>query len=283
MGKNYIIVFFRVVAMLIIVLFYCFCYNLGIWSNLPSLPYPHSYFISPVILSTIGLSVFVIISGYLYGFGFFHFAKYHDSYGLLRKKFFRLIVPYIIWALITYILFYHSFYWKQIFAGIAHLWFLLMLYNCFFFATITKSIWGRFKGLGIVLLIIIFFFISYLRGTSLMSHFWIFAIRETFSWLYLFFLGILLSYYKLLDKLPTLSKNSTLLRCFIFLDKNSMGVYILHHIFIWIVIYYFPFVRNLVIANPVGAPWILFVIVLPTSLFSANIIGKLKYSQYIFG
>lgn len=70
MGKNYVIVYFRVVAMLMILLFHCFCYNLGIWSNLPSLQYPHSYLMSPVILSTIGLSVFVIISGYLYGFGF---------------------------------------------------------------------------------------------------------------------------------------------------------------------------------------------------------------------
>lgn len=130
---------------------------------------------------------------------------------------------------------------------------------------------------------IIFFFISYLRGTSLMSHFWIFAIRETFSWLYLFFLGILVSYYKLLDELPMFLKNSTPPRWVFFLDRNSMGVYILHHIFIWIVIYYFPVVRGFVIANPVVAPWILFVIVLPISLFCANIIGKLKYSQYIFG
>lgn len=78
-------------------------------------------------------------------------------------------------------------------------------------------------------------------------------------------------------------KNSTPPRWVFFLDRNSMGVYILHHIFIWIVIYYFPVVRGFVIANPVVAPWILFVIVLPISLFCANIIGKLKYSQYIFG
>lgn len=170
MEKKYVIVYFRVIAMLMIVLFHCFCYNLGIWSNLPSVPYPHSYLIPPIILSTIGLSVFVIISGYLYGLGFFYFSKYHDSYSLLRKKFFRLIIPYAFWALVTYILFYNSFYWKQIFAGISHLWFLLMLYNCFFFATITKQIWGRLKGLGIVLLMIISFLISYLCDTSLMKH-----------------------------------------------------------------------------------------------------------------
>ena len=77
--------------------------------------------------------------------------------------------------------------------------------------------------------------------------------------------------------------NSSPPRWILFLDRNSMGVYILHHTFIWIAIYYSSSISNLIMFNPICAPWILFIIVLSISLVCANYIGKLKYSIYVFG
>lgn len=144
--------------MLIIVIFHCYCYNFGIWPFLIGSPPPYDYFFSPLILSTLGLSIFVVISGYLYGFGFFHLLKYKTNSEFLKKKFSRLIVPYIFWALITYVSFPTSVYWKQLLGGIAHLWFLLMLFNCFFIATLTKKIWRNLSWGGDMP---DYFFISY--------------------------------------------------------------------------------------------------------------------------
>ena len=69
MKKNSVVVYFRVIAMLMIVIFHCYCYNFGVWPFLIDSPPPYGYSFSPLIFSTLGLSIFVVISGYLYGLG----------------------------------------------------------------------------------------------------------------------------------------------------------------------------------------------------------------------
>jgi len=88
MEKNYVVVYFRVIAMLMIVIFHCYCYNFGVWPFLISSPPPYDYSFSPLIFSTLGLSIFVIISGYLYGFGFFHLLKYKNNSEFLPSNLF---------------------------------------------------------------------------------------------------------------------------------------------------------------------------------------------------
>lgn len=281
MKRNYAIVYFRVIATLMIVLFHCYCYNLGVWSFLEDSPQAYDYFCSPRILSTIGLSVFVVISGYLYGFGFFYLSKYRNNSSLLKKKIFRLVIPYTIWALITYVVFYASVYWKQLLGGIGHLWFLLMLFNCFLIASLTKSIWKRIGKFYFVLLIGLLYLLTYRQDSSILKHLWFMSINRTIPWLYLFFVGIFLGKYNVLREMPM--HNRIPPKWVLFIDRNSMGVYILHHIFIWLAIYNFTSVREFIIGSPIYAPWILFLIVLPISLFFSEYIGKLKYSIYIFG
>ena len=46
---------------------------------------PYNYSFSPLIFSISGLSIFVIISGYLYGFGFFHLFKYKNNSEFFKK------------------------------------------------------------------------------------------------------------------------------------------------------------------------------------------------------
>lgn len=283
MKRDYVIIYFRVFAMLMIVLFHCYCYNLGVWPFLRDISQPYNYYISPRILSTIGLSLFVVISGYLYGHGVFQLSKYNDSIELIKRKFLRLILPYSIWALITYVIFYTSVYWKQLFGGIAHLWFLLMLFNCFLFAALTKSVWRRLECFSFIVLITLLFLLTFLCDNSILNRLWFFSINRTVPWLYVFFIGIFLGKYNVFQRLHSYMGNSSPPRWILFLDRNSMGVYILHHTFIWIAIYYSSSISNLIMFNPICAPWILFIIVLSISLVCANYIGKLKYSIYVFG
>ncbi len=269
--------------MLLIVLFHCYCYNIGIWPFLREISQPHNYFISPRIFSKIGLSLFVIISGYLYGHGIFQLSKYNNNIELIKSKFLRLIIPYCIWALITYVLFYDSVYWKQLFGGISHLWFLLMLFNCFLVAALTKIIWKRLGWFFFIIFIGFLYLLSSVDDYPILNRLWIFSINRTISWLYLFFFGIFLGKYNVLQIIPTCIRNSTPPQWILFLDINSMGVYILHHTFIWLIIYNSSSISNLIMANPICAPWILFIIVLPISLICSNLIGKQKYLKYIFG
>ena len=268
--------------MLMIVIFHCYCYNFGVWPFLIGSPPPYDYSFSPLVLSTFGLSIFVIVSGYLYGFGFFHLYKYENNSEFFKKKFSRLIIPYILWAIITYVSFPTSVYWKQLFGGIAHLWFLLMLFNCFCIATMTRSLWKNFGKFGSVCLIVFLYLVTFLQKSAFLNHLWPLAFNKSIPWLYPFFLGIFLGKYMFFHKISAHLKQD-LPHWLYFLDRNSMGVYILHHTLIWLAIYYITPIREFMINNPVSGPWWLFLFVLPLSLLCSEYINKSKYSKYIFG
>lgn len=68
----------------------------------------------------------------------------------------------------------------------------------------------------------------------------------------------------------------------LFLDHNSMRIYILHHTLIWLAIYYITPIREFMVNNPVSGPWWLFSIVLPLSLLCSEYINKIKYLIYIY-
>ena len=282
MKKNSVVVYFRVIAMLMIVIFHCYCYNFGVWPFLIGSPFPYNYSFSPLIFSISGLSIFVIISGYLYGFGFFHLFKYKNNSEFFKKKISRLIIPYIFWAIITYVSFPTSVYWKQLFGGIAHLWFLLMLFNCFCIATMTRSLWKNFGKFGSVCLIVFLYLVTFLQKSAFLNHLWPLAFNKSIHWLYPFFLGIFLGKYMFFHKISAHLKQDPP-HWLLFLDRNSMGVYILHHTLIWLAIYYITPIREFMINNPVSGPWWLFIFVLPLCLLCSEYINKSKYSKYIFG
>ncbi|WP_257880712.1 acyltransferase family protein [Prevotella melaninogenica] len=108
------------------------------------------------------------------------------------------------------------------------------------------------------------------------------AINKSIAWFYLFFLGIFLGKYMFFQKISEHLKQDPP-RWVLFMDRNSMGVYILHHTLIWLAIYYITPIREFMINNPVSGPWWLFLFVLPLSLLCSEYINKSKYSKYIFG
>lgn len=146
----------------------------------------------------------------------------------------------------------------------------------------TRSLWKNFGKFSSVCLIIFLYLITFVQNSSLLNHLWPLAFNKSLPWLYLFFLGIFLGKYMFFQKISAHLKQEPP-RWILFFDRNSMGVYILHHTFIWLAIYYILPVREFMINNPIYAPWCLFLIVLPLSLFCTEYINKLRYSNYIFG
>lgn len=66
------------------------------------------------------------------------------------------------------------------------------------------------------------------------------------------------------------------------MDKNCMGIYILHHILIWLLFVYTPYVRYMN-DNVILCTAILFVSVFAVSWSFSNLINKYAISRFIFG
>lgn len=66
------------------------------------------------------------------------------------------------------------------------------------------------------------------------------------------------------------------------LDKNSMGIYIIHHLLIWILIVYIPVISIFLATHPVTGPIILFLIIFTLSWLLAHLFTKTKFLRFLF-
>lgn len=67
------------------------------------------------------------------------------------------------------------------------------------------------------------------------------------------------------------------------LDKNSLGIYILHHCLIWIVLLYVPGVKTLMCCYQYVAPFILFIAVFMASFALAYFMNTNHYTAQLIG
>ncbi len=204
-GHDYSVSVIRVLAMMMIVMYHCLCYNAGVWGmNQVDL---YSQEITAIIknISTVGLNAFVLISGLLY-FRFNEAGRYGDTSSFLRRKFKRLLMPYLIMGTVICCAFSQKYGFTDLLYGISHLWFLLMLFEIFIFAAITKCLWMRLKTLGcifvcVILLLLNAIFVKYIYpGYSINGKF-ILAIQFTSSYLPMFYLGMITEKYKVYNKI----------------------------------------------------------------------------------
>lgn len=224
-----------------------------------------------MILNDIALPVFFFVSGYLF-YANLDKYKSMGGGNFLKKKAKRLIIPYLFWAAIQMIIMPERYYLSQILFGVSHLWFLLALFEIFCFSILLKDVWYKMSLLHGILLIVVFLLAFYpvsmvtrnfLRLTSVVGYmpFFIcgimvnkFTIKISTSKVLLFtimpLLGIVLSHLLVENSIKTLTAKVSALICVSFgcgsllglklslisivklLDRNSMGIYILHHIFI---------------------------------------------------
>lgn len=109
------------------------------------------------------MPLYIFISGYLFSFLFNKKGKYASLGGLVRNKFERLIIPYIIFSVLI-ALTYKQFnldYAQKILEGYQHLWFILMLFESFVVARLLACIKYVNQRLWFqMILLAIFFLIS---------------------------------------------------------------------------------------------------------------------------
>jgi len=67
------------------------------------------------------------------------------------------------------------------------------------------------------------------------------------------------------------------------LDKSSMGIYLIHHVLIFIFLMYVPEAEDLMDSHPYTLPFILFVCVFSLSFALALLLNRFKYTSFLIG
>lgn len=158
--------YLKVFAMLLVVFGHCICI-FGIWNPanmilnscisfemLQSVYCPFWHHLSNLI-ARIHMPLFVFISGFLYSYMLIINDKYKDAKVFYKKKFFRLILPYLFWKSI-------SLYSPVLEVASEHLWFIESLVLFFFIMHPINKYWkrtSRIVDMLILTILVIFDFI----------------------------------------------------------------------------------------------------------------------------
>lgn len=320
--KDYSISILRIIAMLMVTLFHCICYYTNNWDISYIKPIKVWCYLS-TWLYNIELPLFVYISGYLFAY-LFRIGKYQidKRINIFSQKIKRLFFPYILWGCGLCLIFHERYEWN-LFTGISHLWFLIMLFYEFAIALISVRLWNKLKVKQSVLFLlliqtIIIIIYPFLFNTKFSY------LNIVLKYLPFFYLGFLVAKSSLIEKIkyPTISfiffvllytvfsfMSTNKLYTFLYqliiymcivnlhavlynikscnslllsLDKCAMGIYILHHIFIYDLIIRYDRFRLILDTYPILAPIILFIIILPLSWFLTNLIIRSKFN-FILG
>jgi hypothetical protein len=196
----------RVTAMLMIIFYHCLCYNAGIWPFHNPIVYTSLEIAVIHNIATVGLDAFVFISGLLY-YRIDQTGKYNNNGLFLKNKTERLLVPYFVWGVAQCFIFYGRQDPKELLGGIAHLWFLLMLFEVFVTVCITKRIWqnaNKVQDAAIFCSLITLEIIADKTGIfpklDQRGHV-LLCLQQTVNYLPIFFIGMLTDKYKPYKKL----------------------------------------------------------------------------------
>lgn len=310
----------RVLATLSVVFYHSICYY-GMWPQFGDGHAIKAYMVLAPILNSFNMPIFSLISGFLYHYLYSRRENYRDTPRFIKEKAKRLLVPFLAWGIVNYMLFSQycslSFFCSDSFL---HLWFLQMLFNVFVIVACTSRIWTK-TGLFADCILLFCLYAITING-SLIYHNKVLNIDSALRYLPVFYTGMMLDKYSMLQKATKIkgllfvtSITSLLLyivliklvrigtcfpqTCLIvvlllgiyklnfrrlnsYLDRNSMGIYILHHIIIWILIVYTPF-QSVAASMWYLMPVILAVTSIVGSLVITYAIHKTKFSKYLIG
>lgn len=148
----------RVMAMLMVVFYHCLC-PYSIWDGT-------NYFIGfhvtawdmiDGMLLHVHLPIFFLISGFLFGVKR-NVGGYNDVSKFIQGKVLRVLVPYIIVGIFLCILQQRDF--TQMMDGISHLWFLLVIFECYMLGKLLEGIlWMSDKKKKMLIAIAVIFFL----------------------------------------------------------------------------------------------------------------------------
>ena len=187
----------RVCSMMLIVLYHSLCFYIGVWWYLSTVEEPIWKLIAfPVV--KVGLTTFVFISGFLYGYMYIERGKYRKVKSFIINKSKRLLIPYFFWGIVMILMMpLLHIPWINLFTGIAHLWFLLMLFEIFVLMALLNKLGigvQKAKILDFVVVIISFILLYVWKQYSSHQHF--FGIDNTLYYLPAFFVGFYFAKYR---------------------------------------------------------------------------------------
>lgn len=313
----------RVIAMFLIVYYHCYTYYFHpVWHT----RYPDALIVDEyknlIWLNSLHLPIFVLISGFLYGYQIFIYKRDNRFQDFIIRKAKRLIIPYVLWGIMLIIIGQGTF--MQFFKGeIAHLWFLPMLFTvfliiglfkniiinssrtwifCFFPLTILLNLLIPIINIECVFTSSLSYFTYFYAGLCLtllskkytvpkiIFHFAISVFLFVISFLIkihpfsiiicLRVISIIILSASFLLLLKTMKqKGSSIIEK---LNNYSMGIYIIHHIFIWGMLDV-PIFRLFMNRHYIIAPILLFFISIILSYATTSQLTKLKYKHLILG
>jgi len=189
-GRLHYISVLRVCSMLLIVAFHSMCFYTGNWWYLCTDIVPLWKLLSPPTVN-IGLTTFVFLSGFLYGYLYIEKNKYRNAMSFLTNKSRRLLIPYFFWGIIMVIsLPAVHVSWINLFTGIAHLWFLLMLFELFIIIMLLNMIGigeRSSKNIDCIIVLLSLFLIYIWKNYSNHHHF--LGMESTLHYLPSFLIG----------------------------------------------------------------------------------------------
>lgn len=195
--RLYYISVLRVCSMMLIVLFHSLCFYSGAWWYLHSEIVPLWKVISAPTVK-IGLTTFILISGYLFGYMYLKKGKYRDIKSFMVNKFRRLMIPYLFWGVLMIITMpMVHIAWLNLFTGLAHLWFLLVLFELFvIMIVLTRIGFGENSSLLVEFIIILLSFIILYVWKTVSTHHHVLCIEEMLHYLPSFIIGFCCAKYQ---------------------------------------------------------------------------------------
>ncbi|MBR5726232.1 MAG: acyltransferase [Muribaculaceae bacterium] len=323
---------FRVISMLMIVLFHCMCYCAGVWQDFPC-PTPSALMgVAATFVVSLALPFFFFISGYLYATIYLKKSGYRDWKSFVVNKFKRLILPAVTWTIIILVLLPFRYSAWELVAGIQHLWFLPALF-CVFIIARLLSPWLLAERKPLVDLVIatVAVLAVYLAYWAYMTH----EIQDGFligritMFMGYFIVGMMLSKHRLTMKskflelllvMVLLGCHAVSLNKFVFagqavvdifviiaicvllldllssvkmksdsmthrllnsLDKNGLGIYLVHQVLIMVLYQYTRFEEAWLSSHPYLGTACLFLLILPISWALAEFKRRLKLEPFL--
>ena len=193
MKKLYDVVVLRSLAIVMVVAFHA--YGMMYWGHFPDLTerYKDLYYNFNQYVVNFRMPLFIFISGYLFSYLERERGKYPTFIDLLKNKFKRLIIPYLVFASIYMLTTGMGFDIKVLISGsCAHLWFITMLFWCFICTRLFGLIPCRHRLILQLSLLIVSFILLFIDIPTISF----FGIGSFLKWFFWFYLGHILSPYR---------------------------------------------------------------------------------------
>ena len=315
------ITYIRCIATIMIVLFHCLCYNGSIWKGIyPDYHYMWLYCIGGNFLRSLALPIFFITSGYLYGYLFLYKGKYKDN-SFLINKIKRLFIPCVFWGGISIWLFPNICFLKDLLWGEGHLWFLNVLLMFFLVIHLIKTFLQKtplYVDVVIILALgtlhdshlfpsitfekhmiyapsfICGFYIAkyinfektssikrYTMVSLILASMVIHELLCVLNFIPQMFDVLIVSIIFILTYRFFHSLRTNIPKIVAFFDRDSMGIYIIHHIIIWYSLN-FLFIKDFLNFNYI-CPIVYFTIVISLSWAIAHLLNKYPFTKWTLG